>query len=149
MIKLATGNTIAGLVAGFRMLICPRFFISNLREIPSENFGSSDFQPNFAFARGWQKVEGGQPRVMTSVMLSLNARTCLSVRTAARSGPSPKARARTLKLVPSINAIGLILRFKAWMVWRVFIFGAAQSLIICVIMSEAFTASIVPARKSP
>jgi hypothetical protein len=52
---------------------------------------------------------------------------------------------RTSELAPSIIAIGLILRFKIWMVSRVFIFGAQQSLVICVIVSEVSTASIVPA----
>jgi hypothetical protein len=114
-IKLATGNTIAGLIAGFRMSIFLRFFISNLLKFLLRI--SVVLIPNLTLPlRAVAKVEGGQTRVMTSIMLSLNARTCLSVRTAARSGPSPKARASTLELVTSINAIGSILRFKAWMV---------------------------------
>jgi hypothetical protein len=59
---------------------------------------------------------------MTSGARSPNARTCLRVLTAARSGPSPKARARTVELAPSIITPDLILRFKTSMIWRVFIF---------------------------
>jgi hypothetical protein len=58
--------------------------------------------------------------------------------------PSPKARVRTSELAPSIIAIGLILRFKVWMVSRVFIFGAPQSWSFAS-SCEVSTASIVPA----
>jgi len=58
------------------------------------------------------------------------ARTSLRVRTAARSGPSPKARVRTVKLAPSSNAIDLILHFKTSKFDAYSSVGAPQSLAI-------------------
>jgi hypothetical protein len=65
-IKAATGDIIAGLTTSLGISIFLRFFISNLGAILLEESQLVPIsKPNFAFAR-LQKVEAGQPRVMTS-----------------------------------------------------------------------------------